>query len=116
MLQYYSSHITNGKLKLRNKDQFKAMVSNMPDGPYVMVLMSMNEKDVRSCQNRYFAQLGEWSNSVGERKEFLHDLVKEELFTSLFGEPLSTTELTGEQWTMVFFNLENFLIRKYENK
>ena len=115
-MQYHGAKIINGKLKLNNKEKFKGLVANLEDGPYVLVLMNMNDKDVRSCQNRYFAQLGEWSTSVGERKEFLHDLVKEELFTNLFGEALSTTELNAEQWTMVFFNLENFLIRKYENK
>lgn len=113
---YHGAKIINGKLKLNNKDKFKGLIASQEDGPVVLVVMNMNEKDVRSCQNRYFAQLGEWSNSVGERKEFLHDLVKEELFVNLFGEALSTTELTSEQWTMVFFNLENFLIRKYENK
>lgn len=116
MIQYHSSHIINGKLKLKNKEQFKAMNANLPDGPYVLIVMSMSEKDTRDCQNRYFAQLGEWSNSVGETKEFLHEMVKDELFTFLFGEPLSTTALDPEQWTIVFFNLENFLLRKYENR
>lgn len=116
MIQYHSANIKKGKLKLRNKDQFQAMNANLPEGPYIVIVMSMTEKDTRDCQNRYFAQLGQWSNSVGESKEFLHEMVKDELFTSLFDEPISTTALTPEQWTMVFFNLENFLLRKYENR
>lgn len=116
MITFHSAQITKGKLKLSKKDQYREMNKNLPDGPYVVIVMSMNTKDTRDCQNRYFAQLGEWSQDVGESKVFLHDMVKDELFTSLFGESLSTNDLTSEQWTMVFFNLENFLLRKYDNK
>ena len=116
MINYHAANIKDGKFKLRNKEQFKGMVANLPDGPYLVILMDMNSKDVRSNQNRYFAQLGEWSNNTGWLKDELHQLVKDELFTFLFGEALSTTVLTSEQWTMVFFNLENFLIRKFENR
>lgn len=113
---FHSARIEKGKLKLSRKDQFDNVIGLSKDGPYVLILLSMNENDTRDCQNRYFAQLGEWSNNVGESKEFLHQMVKDELFTDLFEEPISTTELTPEQWTMVFFNLENFLLLKYDNK
>ena len=113
---FHSASIKNGKLKVSRKDKFDSIIGSMNDGPYVLIVLSMNEKDTRDCQNRYFAQLGEWSSVTGETKEFLHEMVKDELFADLFGKPLSTNDLTPEQWTMVFFNLENFFLLKYDNR
>lgn len=115
MIQYHGAQIKKGKLRFFNREA-KNIIGTLPDGVYLVAVMSMNDKDVRDNQNRYFAQLGEWSLSTGWTKEDLHDLVKDELFTDMFDGPLSTTELDAEQWTMVFFQLENFLIKKFENK
>lgn len=115
MIQYHGAEIKNGKLKFFNRES-KNIIGTMPDGVYLVAVMSMNDKDTRANQNRYYVTLGEWALSVGWSKEDLHDLVKEELFQELFDAPLSTTELDAEQWTMVFFQLENFLMRKFENK
>lgn len=115
MIQYHGVDIKKGKIKFLNSNA-KHLVANMPDGIYLVAIMSMNGKDTRDNQNRYYVQLGEWALSTGWTKENLHDLVKEELFMELFDAPLSTTELDAEQWTMIFFQLENFLLRKFENK
>lgn len=115
MIQYHGMELKNGKLKFLNKDS-KNIISSMPDGIYLAAFMSMNSKNTRDNQNRYYVTLGEWVSSTGWTKEDLHDLVKEELFQELFDAPLSTTELDAKQWTMVFFQLENFLMRKFENK
>lgn len=115
MIQFHGAAINKGKLKFFNRNA-KELIGNLPDGDYLVAVMSMNSKDTRDNQNRYFVQLGEWSLSTGWNKEDLHELVKDELFTDLFDSPLSTTELDAEQWTMVFFQLENFLLRKFENK
>lgn len=115
MIQYHGAEIKNGKLRFFNRES-KNIIGTMPDGVYLVAVMSMNDKDTRANQNRYYVTLGEWSLSTGWTKEDLHDLVKEELFDELFEAPLSTTELDAEQWTMVFFQLENFLMRKFENK
>jgi hypothetical protein len=115
MIQYHGAEIKKGKLKFFNREATN-IIGSMPDGVYLVAVMSMNPKDTRDNQNRYFVQLGEWSLTTGWTKEDLHDLVKEEFFTELFGEELSTTQLDQDQWTMVFFQLENFLLRKFENK
>jgi hypothetical protein len=115
MICYHGAQIKNGKLRFFNRDS-KNQINSLPEGTYLVAVMSMNDKDNRDNQNRYFAQLGEWSLSTGWTKEDLHELVKEELFVDLFDEALSTTALDCEQWTMVFFQLENFLLRKFENK
>jgi len=116
MIQYHGAKIQNGKLRFFNRDS-KNLINSIPEDSVLLVaVMSMNEKSTRDNQNRYYVTLGEWASSTGWSKEDLHDLVKEELFNELFEEPLSTTELNAEQWTMVFFQLENFLMRKFENK
>jgi hypothetical protein len=80
-----------------------------------MFLIKRFDRTEREWQNHYFAVLGEWSFDAGYTKADLHTLVKDELFTKLFDEPLSTASLTTEQWNIVFLNLENFLILKFEN-
>ena len=115
MIQYHGAELKDSKLKFLNKDS-KGIIGSMPDGIYLVAVMSMNSKSTRDNQNRYYVTLGEWALSTGWTKEDLHDLVKEELFQELFDAPLSTTELDAKQWTMVFFQLDNFLMRKFENK
>lgn len=115
MKKYFKAEIKDGKF-ISNKSYFRQGVSYMPDGKYVMMLLKETDKDVRECQNMYFAQLGQWSTDTGYSRNELHEMVKDELFVELFDQPISTTELTKDQWTMVFLNLQNFLLLKFENR
>lgn len=99
-----------------DKDKFRQMVSTMDDGTYLYCLLKQSDRTLRESQNFYFVQLGDWSLSTGYSKEELHDIVKNGLFVELFGEPISTSDLSKDQWSAVFFNLENFLLIKFENK
>lgn len=115
MIQYHSIKLKDGNLKFLNKDA-KNIIALMPEGIYLVALISMNDKDPRDCQNRYFAILGEWSLSTGWTKDELHTLVKDELFGEIFVGDVSTSDLSASDWTIVFFQLESFLIKKFENK
>lgn len=114
MIQYHGAELKKGKIKFFNREA-KNIIATMPEGTYLVAILSMNDKSTRDNQNRYFAILGEWSLSTGWTKEDLHDLVKEELFMEMFDDEISTVDLTPEEWTMVFFQLENFLLRKFKN-
>ena len=115
MKRYFKAKIKNGKF-YSDKQKFDAGVANMPDGDYVHLLIKVSDRTPRESQNYYFVQIGEWANSVGYSKEDLHELVKDELFVELFDEPRSTSDLTKEDWMIVFLNLETFLISKFENR
>lgn len=115
MKRYFKAEIKKGKF-FSDKDKFNTGISNMPDGNYLFLLIKTSNRTLRENQNYYFTLLGEWSLSTGYSKEELHDIVKNDLFVELFDEPLSTSDLTEEDWTMVFFNLETFLLVKFENK
>lgn len=116
MRYYYKGTIKDGKFKLNNRKAFDSSVSNLRDGNYLVALLNLTNKNQREWQLFYFAVLGSWSEDVGLTKSELHDLVKSELFPELFELETSTTELTNEQWNILFFNLERFLILKFENK
>ncbi len=113
MKRYFKAKIKEGKF-ISNKQYFKDSVASLPDGDYLHLLIKVSDRNQRENQNYYFAQLGEWADT-GYSREELHEIVKNDLFVQLFDAPLSTTELTREQWSMVFFNLEVFLITKFEN-
>src|SRR5688572_21213691 len=114
MLQYHKAKVKDGKF-ISDKKLFRDRVSSLPDGNYFMVLIKQFDRTPREWQNHYFALLGEWSNDMGWSKSDLHDYVKEHLFNELFDEEISTADLTIEQWNIVFLNLENFLILRFEN-
>ena len=114
MKRYFKAKIKNGEF-ISNKSNFRRGVANMPDGDYIHLLIKTSDRTLRENQNYYYTQLGEWSPATGYTKAELHDIVKEGLFQELFNEPLSTNDLTEEDWTLVFFNLENFLLAKFEN-
>lgn len=114
MKQYHKASIKGGKF-FSNKKAFRERVETLPDGNYFMVLIKQFDRTVREWQNHYFAVIGEWAQDMGWAKEELHDYVKENLFVELFDEPISAAKLTLEQWNIVFLNLENFLILKFEN-
>lgn len=114
MKQYHKATIKDGQF-ISDKKAFKERIKNLPDGNYFFVLIKQFDRTTRECQNHYFAILGEWSQDMGWSKSELHDYVKEHLFTELFGEEISTANLTLEQWNIVFLNLENFLILRFEN-
>ena len=116
MRHYYKGTIKQGKFKLNNKKAFDSSVSHFRDGNYLVALLNLTNKSQREWQAFYFAILGEWSNDVGLTKAELHDLVKSELFPDLFETETSTTDLSNEKWNILFFNLENFLILKFENR
>jgi len=113
--RYHKAEIKNGKF-VSDKQRFKDMVSSLPDGSYLMLLIKRSERTPRESQNYYFTQLGEWSLSTGWDKLSLHELIKSELFVELFDAPISSSDLDEEMWSIVFLNLENFLICKFENK
>jgi len=114
MIQYHKAKIKKGKF-IADKKLFLQRVESLPDGDYFHCLIKLSNRTQREYQNHYFAILGEWSQDFGWTKSELHDLVKEELFVNLFNEEISTADLTVEQWNIVFLNLENFLIIKFEN-
>jgi hypothetical protein len=114
MIQYHKASIKNGKFQSDRK-LFQERVASLPDGNYFLMLIKQQDRTERDFQNHYFAILGEWSLDCGYTKEELHELIKEELFTELFDGAISTSMLTVEQWNIVFLNLENFLILKFEN-
>lgn len=116
MRYYYKGTIKNGKFNLNNRKAFDSSVSHLRDGNYLVALLNLTNKSQREWQAFYFAVLGEWSNDVGLTKSELHDLVKSELFPDLFENITSTTELSNTEWNILFFNLENFLLIKFENK
>lgn len=115
MKRYFKAQIKKGKF-ISDKKYFKDSVATMPDGDYLFLLIKTSDRTLRENQNYYFTQLGEWANSTGHTKEELHDIVKNDLFLQLFDEPISTSELTEEEWVMIFLNLETFLLAKFENK
>lgn len=112
---YQNAKIKSGKF-YSDKEKFNQMVANMSDGNYIYCLIKHSDRTCRQNQNFYFTQLGDWSLSTGYSKEELHELVKNELFVDLFGSPQSTSDLDKNMWAAVFFNLENFLLIKFENK
>lgn len=113
-MQYHLVTLQKGKIKFVNNNS-RNLLSSLDDGYYIVCFLKANDSDTRGNQNRYFFILGEWSLSTGWTKEDLHELVKDELFKELFEESLSTTDLSNEQWTILFLQLENFLIKKFEN-
>ena len=115
MKRYIKAEIKNGKF-ISDKQRFKDMVSSMPDGSYLMLLIKQSERSLRENQNYYFTQLGEFGLNYGWTKTDLHELVKNELFVELFDEPISTSDLDEEMWEILFLNLSTFLIIKFENK
>jgi hypothetical protein len=115
MKHYYRATVKDGKFKLRNSKVFNESIKYYQDGNYLVALYKMTDKTTREWQQLYFAVLGEWSNDTGLTKDELHDMIKAELFDELF-EKTSTTDLTNREWNILFINLENFLILKFENK
>lgn len=115
MKRFFKGRIKGGEFK-GDTENFRRNAKTLPDGNYIYFLIKVTDKDRRECQNFYFAILGSWSLDTGFTRKELHSLVKEELFVSLFGEEISTTDLTPQQWTIVFLELENWLILKFENK
>lgn len=112
---YQIVQLLKGKITF-NKESFREKIANAFDGKYLMVLIRYPDKSQRDWQNYYYFVIGQWAISQGWTKSDLHDLIKLELFDSLFdGEVTSTNDLSLEQWKILFFNLENFLHRKFEN-
>jgi hypothetical protein len=116
MKHYYKAFVKDGKFKLRNRTGFDASIKHYRDGDYLVALYAIREKDQREWQQFYFAVLGEWSNDTGYSKDWIHDMIKSELFPEIFETETSTTDLSNTQWNILFLNLENFLILKFENK
>ena len=116
MKHYYQGVVKNGKFALRSRKGFDASIKYYKDGEYLVALYSMREKDPQEWRQFYFAQLGEWSLDTGYTKDDLHTMVKDELFPELFEGETSTTELTNTQWNILFLNLQNWLILKFENR
>ena len=115
MKHYYKGKVEKGKFSLINRKAFDSSIKHYKDGEYLVTLFRLRNKDQREWQQFYFAVLGEWSNDTGYTKDQLHDMIKSELFTELFDGETSTTELSNTQWNILFLNLENFLILKFEN-
>jgi hypothetical protein len=116
MKHYYPGVVKNKRFALRNRAGFDAAIKHYKDGEYLVVLHSMKEKDLIEWRRFYFAQLGEWSVDTGYEKADLHQMVKDELFPELFEGETSTADLTNTQWNILFLNLQDWLILKFENK
>jgi hypothetical protein len=114
-MKYFDAHISGGSLIMRDKRQFLRTIRKMPEGEYIVSIFKQIKGTSRDMQKLYFAILGEWSNDTGWTKDWLHDLVKEELFPTLF-EQTSTSDLTSVEWTLLIREVDDFLIMKFENK
>lgn len=114
MKRYHRAEIKNGKF-ISDKQRFNDSMASMPDGQYLWCLIKTQDRTPRDWQNYYFAVLGEWSLDTGYTKDNLHQMVKADLFPELFTET-STTDLDADQWNMLIWNLENYLILKFENR
>ena len=115
MKRYHKAKIEKGKF-VSNKERFKHMISTLPDGDYLFMLLKTQDRTPRDWQNYYFAIVGEWSLDTGYTKDDLHQMVKAELFPQLYESETSTTSLDSDQWQVLMWNLENWLILKFENK
>jgi hypothetical protein len=115
MKRYHRAEIKDGKF-ISDKERFKQSIASMPDGKYLWCLIKTQDRSPRDWQNYYFAILGEWSLDTGYTKDELHQMVKNELFPQLYEGKASTTELDVDQWNMMMWNLENWLILKFENR
>lgn len=115
MKHYYPGLIKNGKFALRSRQAFDNSIKHYKDGEYLVALYNLREKDQIEWQQFYFAVIGEWSTDTGYTKDEIHEMVKSELFPEIFDNEASTTELSNIQWNILFLNLENFLILKFEN-
>jgi hypothetical protein len=115
MKRYFKAKIKDGKF-YSNKEQFRNGVSSLPDGEYIQLLVKTSDRTLRESQNYYFVQIGEWALSTGHTKDELHDMIKKDLFVELFDSPVSTADLTEADWSLVFLNLENWLLLKFENR
>lgn len=115
MIQFHKATIKEGKF-YSDKKKFADRVSYMPDGSYIHMVIKVTEKTTREFQNYYFVFIGDWAKEYGWTKPDLHDYIKANLFTQLFDEERSTTDMTKEEWTIIFLNLENFLIGLFETK
>lgn len=114
MKRYHKAQIKDGKF-ISDRMKFREMISSMPDGSYLILLLKTEDKTPREWQNYYFAIIGEWSLDTGYTKDELHQMIKDELFPQLF-KVSSTTDLDTDQWKMLMWNLENWLIIKFENR
>lgn len=115
MIQYHPAKIKSGQF-FSDKKKFADRVSHLPDGDYIHMLIKVTNKTTREFQNYYFVFIGQWALDYGWTKSDLHDYIKANLFTELFDEEKSTTEMSQEEWTIVFLNLENFLIGLFDTK
>lgn len=115
MRQYHKSYVKDGIYYLNDKKQFRDLTANLPDGPYLTIVCSVLNKTQREFQEMYFAQIGSWSLDTGYTKKELHEIIKNELFKELF-DKTSTTDLNKKDWNILFLNLENWLILKFENR
>jgi hypothetical protein len=115
MKRYHKAEIKNGKF-ISDKQRFRQSIGSLPDGRYLFCLISTQDRTPRDWQNYYFAILGEWSLDTGYTKDDLHQMIKSELFPQVFETETSTTALDGDQWQILMWNLENWLILKFENR
>lgn len=115
MKRYHRAEISNGKF-ISDKERFKSTMATMPDGRYLFCLIKTQDRTLRDWQNYYFAVLGEWSLDSGYSKDEIHQMVKTELFPQLYEQETSTRDLDEDQWNIMMWNLENWLILKFENR
>lgn len=115
MQRYHKAKIKNGEF-VSDKRKFRETISTLPDGDYLFCLIKTEDRTPRDWQNYYFAILGEWSLDTGYAKGELHQMVKDQLFPQLYDNFTSTTELDNDEWKIMMFNLENWLILKFENR
>lgn len=114
MKKYQKAEVVKGKF-ISDKNRFKEMIANTPDGKYLFCLISIQDRSPREWQNFYFAVLGQWSLDTGYTKDDLHQMAKDELFPELT-DKTSTGDLDADEWNVIMWNLENWLILKFENR
>jgi hypothetical protein len=115
MGKYFEAEIAYGTLIMADKNRFLRTIRNMPEGDYIVSIFKKTKGTSREMQKLYFAILGEWMNDTGWTKDELHELVKTELFPTLFDQT-STSDLTSKEWTILIREVEDFLIVKFENR
>jgi glutathionylspermidine synthase len=113
-MKYFKGKILNGIFS-SNKEKFKRLISRMPDGDYLMVFVKVSDKSPSEWMKYYRVILAEVSQQVGESKEELHNMLKDELDSVIHkGQELSTKSLDTEQWQMYMDKVSEFLHKNYD--
>ena len=87
----------------------------MPDGDYLMFLIKISDKSPSEWMKFYRVIISDVSQSVGESKEDLHQMLKECLDGVIKpGAEVSTKSLDTAQWQLYMDKVSEFLHKNYD--